>query len=242
MGVGINSHFKILLGHFFIAGLSGSERANVIRIALQKIHETGARGVTLTCDGPASHFTMLRELGVFLDPNNLKPYFQHPADKHQRVYTFLDLVHALKLVRNIWASQKVLVSPSGLVQWHFIERLHQLQKEEGLRAGTKLTKKHVEWGRNKMKCSLAAHVLSKSVAAAIDFCREDLKLPEFQNSGPTTEFIRLTWFTQFWAYSKYYYGSTRKVLLIKIAPQKVLKSLKVRKVLITKICTSSKKP
>ena len=43
MVVGINSHFKLPIGYFFIAGLSGSERANLVNIALEKIHETGAR-------------------------------------------------------------------------------------------------------------------------------------------------------------------------------------------------------
>ena len=50
-------------------------------------------------------------------------------------------------------------------------------------------KKHIEFERNKMKCSLAAQTLSSSVAAAIDFCREDLILPEFQHSEATTELI-----------------------------------------------------
>ena len=42
-----------------------------------------------------------------------------------------------------------------------------------------------------MKFNLAAQTLSKSVATAIDFCRDDLGLPEFENSKPTTEFILL---------------------------------------------------
>lgn len=140
MCVAINGHFKLLLGHFFIAGLSGSERGNLVRIALQKIHETGARGVSLTCDGPSSHMSMLRELGASLDPDNLKPFFQHPSDSSMRVYVFLDLVHMLKLVRNCLALEKILVSASGPVQWTFIENLHQLQQQEGLRAGTKPTR------------------------------------------------------------------------------------------------------
>ncbi|KAL3246422.1 hypothetical protein MRX96_017884 [Rhipicephalus microplus] len=42
-----------------------------------------------------------------------------------------------------------------------------------------------------MKVNLAAQTLSASVADAIDFCREDLKLPQFKNSQATTKFIRL---------------------------------------------------
>lgn len=40
-----------------------------------------------------------------------------------------------------------------------------------------------------MKVALATQALSESVAAAIDFCRDDLKLADFQGSEATTAFI-----------------------------------------------------
>ena len=113
MCVGVNSHFKILLGYFFVNGLSGAEKANLVRVTFQKIHDTGARGISLTCDGPSAHFAMLRELGASLDPENLRPFFSHPTDSSLNIYIFLDLVHMLKLVRNTLGSEKVLFSTSG---------------------------------------------------------------------------------------------------------------------------------
>ena len=41
-----------------------------------------------------------------------------------------------------------------------------------------------------MKVKLATQVLSRSVADALDFCRDDLKLPEFQGSEATSFFLR----------------------------------------------------
>jgi hypothetical protein len=41
-----------------------------------------------------------------------------------------------------------------------------------------------------MKVSLATQTLSRSVADAINFCREKLNLPQFQGSEATEEFIR----------------------------------------------------
>ena len=149
MCVGVNHLFKILLGYFFIAGLSGVEKANLVRIALQKIHDTGARPLSVTCDGPSPHFAMLRELGASLNPWCLRPFFVNPSDSTLRVFVFLDFVHMFKLVRNVLASEKVLISPSGMVCWKFIEKLHSLQQEEGLKAGTKLTRKHLEWEKTK---------------------------------------------------------------------------------------------
>jgi hypothetical protein len=48
MAVGINFHFKVPIGYFFIHGLSGIERANLVKISLQKLHETGAVTISLT--------------------------------------------------------------------------------------------------------------------------------------------------------------------------------------------------
>ena len=42
-----------------------------------------------------------------------------------------------------------------------------------------------------MKAYLALQVFSRSVAKSLEFCREVLKLPEFQNSQATEEFIMI---------------------------------------------------
>ena len=55
----------------------------------------------------------------------------------------------------------------------------------------KLTKKHLLWVKNTMKVKLVAQTLSASVATAIDFLREEAKIPEFQGSAPTTKFIKV---------------------------------------------------
>ena len=41
-----------------------------------------------------------------------------------------------------------------------------------------------------MSVKLAAQTLSNSVADAIDFCREELGMKEFEGSAATTSFIR----------------------------------------------------
>lgn len=172
-------------------GLSGPERANLVRISLQNIHETGSQPICFIADGPAAHLSMMRELGAKLEPDDMKPFFPHPSNAQARVHVLLDPAHILKSVRNSLASQKVLISPSGIVSWDFIVKLHLLQQAEGLRAGNKLKRHHIEWDRHKMKVNIAAQTLSASVADALDFLREDLQLPEFQGSKATSEFIRL---------------------------------------------------
>ena len=162
-----------------------------MRISLQKIFEVGATTTCVTMDGPSAHLCTMEDLGAVINPDNLKPFFPHPSDPSLRVKVLLDLAHGLKCVRNILASEKILRSPSGLVEWSYIEKLHKIQEKEGLRAGNKLRKQHVEWHCNKMNVSVAAQTLSTSVADSLDFLREDLKMKEFENSAATSEFLRL---------------------------------------------------
>jgi len=73
---------------------------------------------------------------------------------------------------------------------NYITKLHEVQVSEGLRAGNKLTKRHVNFEKQKMKVYLATQTLSTSVADAIDACREDFELPQLRGSEGTVEFIR----------------------------------------------------
>ncbi|KAL3209203.1 hypothetical protein MRX96_038322 [Rhipicephalus microplus] len=90
-----------------------------------------------------------------------------------------------------------LWTPSGRdasgasVSWDYIVQLQELQEKEGLHAATKLRAAHIQWQKQKMKVNLAVQTLSTSVADAIDFCREDLQLPQFKNSEGTVKFIRM---------------------------------------------------
>jgi hypothetical protein len=79
---------------------------------------------------------MMRELGAVLNPENMKPFFPHPSDPSLRMNVLLDLAHMLKLVRNSLATEKIILSPNGLVKWEFIVKLHNFQ-EEGLCSGNK---------------------------------------------------------------------------------------------------------
>ena len=188
---GLVSVFIANRSFYIFLGLSGEDKANLVIISLQKLHQTGAKGVAIVFDGPHAHLTMAEVLGAKLNPDNMRPFFPHPSDPNLRVHVLLDIAHMLKLVRNSLASTKIIKSASGEVKWDYIAKLYLLQEKEGLRAGTKLKRPHIEWERNKMKVSYASQTLSQSVANAIDFCREDLKLSEFQGSEATTEFIRV---------------------------------------------------
>ena len=70
MVIAVNSTWKVPYAYFLVNGLSGIEHANLIKICLRKLLEVGVKVISLTCDGPSYHFSMLPELGVNLNPYN----------------------------------------------------------------------------------------------------------------------------------------------------------------------------
>ena len=76
------------------------------------------------------------------------------------------------------------------MDWKYVVELNKLQENEGLHLANKLRTSHIQFFKQKMKVKLATHTMSQSVADAMDFCRYELKLPEFIGSEGTSNFIR----------------------------------------------------
>ena len=163
-----------------------------MKICIKKLHDAGVSVVSLTCDGPSCHFTMMNELGACLDPNNLKAYFPHPLEPNKKIHVLLDICHMLKLVRNTLGQGGILMDKDGSkIYWNFIVELQKLQDKEGLRLENKLKAAHVNWYQQQMKVNLAAQAFSSSVADAIEYSANVLKLKQFEGSAATVKFIRL---------------------------------------------------
>ena len=192
IAVAVNDSWKVPCRYFFIDGLNGKERANLVKVCIKKLSDVGVNVVSLTCDGPSCHFTMLQELGACLNIENLQCYFVHPQDKNKKIYVLLDVGHMLKLVRNTLGSYGILIDKDdNKVCWKYIIELQKLQDKEGLRLGNKLKLAHIQWQQQKMKVDLAAKSLSSSVADAFEYCTNTLKLPQFKGSEATVTFIRI---------------------------------------------------
>lgn len=131
---------------------------------------------------------MLNEMGANLTVTNLIPYISHPITEN-KIFILLDACHMLKLVRNAFASKKTFRDKdNGVISWDYIELLIYLQETERLHAATKNRRRHLNWEREKMNVSIAAQVLSTSVANALMFCEQDLQIDKFRNSGATAKF------------------------------------------------------
>ena len=118
MVVCVNSSWKIPCAYFLIDGLSGSERANLIKICIQRLSDIEVRVISVTCDGPSCQFKMFRELGAILKPPNMKPYFDSLESKDHKVYALLDICHMIKLVRNAFNKLSTLLDKDGnKIEW-----------------------------------------------------------------------------------------------------------------------------
>ncbi|KAL3186158.1 hypothetical protein MRX96_027895 [Rhipicephalus microplus] len=182
------------VGYFLIDSLTGAERAELAKQCIEKLALVKAEVVSLTFDGASSNFTMARCLGAQLrvDCEQISSSFVNPADDAKNVYIILDACHMIKLIRNSLANLSYIVDAEGNhIKWAYIVALEALQRSEGLRLGNKLTRVHVQWEQQKMKVRYAAQALSSSVADAMDFCENVLKLPQFRGASATSKFVRV---------------------------------------------------
>jgi hypothetical protein len=112
--------------------MSDEERANLVRQCIMKLHDKGIQTMSLTCDGTSCQFKIMEKLGASLKANIDCALLHTPG-------TLLDISPMLKLTRNTLAHGSIIVDQNGdKIRWSYIEKLHKLQKEEGLRLGNKL--------------------------------------------------------------------------------------------------------
>ncbi|KAM7305243.1 hypothetical protein ISCGN_015140 [Ixodes scapularis] len=187
LAVAVNRNWKIPLGYALIDGLDGNARANLVREYIIKLKDAGAKCISVTCDGTNCNITVLTALGVrFAQP--MKSWFTHPSDPTSRVHAVLDACHVIKLMRSLLAERGCIRDGAGkVVTWRYLAALDNLQQQEGLHAANKLRKQHIDFERQKMKVSLAAQTLSRSVSCALLFCKEK-GIQGFEGAEATAKF------------------------------------------------------
>lgn len=94
----------------------------------------------------------------------------------------------IKLVRNTLGDMGCLFNQEGKkISWDYIKMLYYKEKNESLKAATKLTNKHIYYYNEKMNVELTTQVLSNSVGNGLKFCKS-LGSDEFKDIDATTEF------------------------------------------------------
>lgn len=183
LAVGVNGYWKLPIGHFLIGGLSSKERANLLQTAIELLTERDAKLQSVTFDGAPVNISMVDHLGADL---KTKPYIINSVT-NEPIYIFLDAAHMIKLVRNAWGDKKYKTLQDGktilipkplrnskgeIIRWDYLEKLYDLVEcEKGLRAGTKLTARHLHYKDERMNVRLAAQTLIQSVADALMYVK-----------------------------------------------------------------------
>lgn len=158
--VSVTEHWKIPVAYFLIDGLTAEERGHLLSTCLSKLFEADANVVSVTFDGCSANLSMVSKLGYCLKYVNPTTSFAHPENAASPVYVMLDPCHMLKLVRNLLAKKGILLDVNGeRIQWGHVVLLQNLQDSEGLRASNKLTLRHINWTKQKMKVNIAAQTL-----------------------------------------------------------------------------------
>lgn len=175
----VNEPWKLPVAYFLIHGMTGEQKANIIKTILYKCHEVGIDVVSLTFDGHRSNLSAMELLCCkYKNPKELKTTFKHPCADYE-VAVFLDFCHMLKLIRNHFEAKEVFLYKDDEIKFVYVKKLAELQEETGLHLANRLTKKHIQFRNSIMNVKLATQLLSRSVSVAIEFCRLELKLPDF---------------------------------------------------------------
>lgn len=187
----ITSGWKIPIVYFLINSLTANERANLLLLALELLHESQAEVTSITFDGMISNVSMCKILGAnFNLGSNFAPFFLHLIKK--KIFVIWDPCHILKLIRNTLAETGDFVDSNGQeVSWEHIVLLREEEEIQQLKVATKLTPKHIDFVNMKMNVRLAAQTFSDSVAKGLRFMNDDaVGLSKFPNTKGTAEFCQ----------------------------------------------------
>lgn len=190
MAVCINRSWKIPLGYFAINYMDATQKSNLIKLCIKNLLETGVEIVGLTVDGSFTNLTSIKNLGCDLWDQQKSDY-AFCLNSDTRFVITPDPVHMLKLVHDAFRDIRVFFDwKYNKIEWNYLKLLLELEQVEQMYLGNKLRKVFHNYSYSNMIVNLDVQCLSKSVADALDFCREDLQLPQFGNSKATATFIR----------------------------------------------------
>ena len=190
MVVGLTGRWKAPVAYFLTHVLSAATQHQLVLHTIQSLAEIGMQVCTLTMDGHATNTAMCGLFGCQLDPSkHLKTYF-YVDGCAEPIFVIMDACHMIKLVRNMLQAYKSIKTSAGNIEWKYIQCLHNKQQDLGLRFANKLSQKHLDFHKQKMKVNLAVQTISNSVAKALELLQQ-FEVPGFDGCDCTIEFIKV---------------------------------------------------
>ena len=173
------------IAYFLTNKLPAATQGNLLKQCIVAMHDTGYDVSCITFDGLSANVSMAKQFGCRFEPGDMYPFFPHPVDSGKEIAVMFDACHMLKLLRNVFEVESVLSIPNvGYAQFEHLQLLHNVQETEGLRAGNKLTVRHVKFHQQRMKVKLAAQLFSDSVSKALALA-QTLNIAGFEDCHAT---------------------------------------------------------
>ncbi|XP_058522695.1 DNA transposase THAP9 [Ochotona princeps] len=189
MAVGFFGHWRIPLGYFFVNKASGYLQAQLVRLTIGKLSDTGITVLAVTSDATAHGIQVAKALGIRIDSNNMKCTFQHPSFASEEVAYFFDSCHLLQLIKNTFQSLQTIRFKNGTARWQHLVELATLEDQE-LTSMERLPRKLARLKQHILKPNYTAQIFSENVACALEYLLA-LGLPAFQNCAGTVRFLRI---------------------------------------------------
>lgn len=160
MLVNINGHFKAPIAYYLVSSLNGHKTSIFLKDLLINLDRDDIDVVSITFNGNSAHKTACELLGANFDLDDnekFKQYIDHPSTE-KPVNSFFDPAHMLKLMRNYLASRnkRLIYDKKEIIDWKYIEKLHEKQINEDLHCVSKIRKRHINFENEKMRVFLAA--------------------------------------------------------------------------------------
>ena len=192
MLVGLRTYWRYTVGYVLCDKTNADNLYSLLLQAfrLASSHDLKVRSVI--CDGTSTNFKVMKLLSCDIGTSEDKLNGEFSVGTYEYPLNFgPDPAHMLKLSRNALHDMKVFVDEEGkLIEWKHNNLLHEKQLEEGLKFGNKLSSRHVNYQRHKMKVKVAAQTISSFVADAIEFLH-NCEHPSFSEVSGTVRFIRV---------------------------------------------------
>jgi hypothetical protein len=143
--------------------------------------------VNVTFEGCPVNFTVAKSLGCSFEIDNFVTEINNGA-----AVVIPDPAYMCKLIRNVFGEKRKMTDENDeVIDFIYLEKLNELQENEGLNLANQLRIRHMLFFQQKIKVKLATQLLTRSVAEALLFCRDYLNLENFQDCGATVRFISL---------------------------------------------------
>lgn len=132
MVVSITEKWKLPIANFLFNTMNAEQKKNVILETITWLQNINMNVVCVTCDGLLCNTSVIKKIEAHLKVQNCIPYFTSEAQPSEKIFVMLDACHMIKLVRNVFVSQRKLKGDKGDIKFEYLESLYKLQNEQGL--------------------------------------------------------------------------------------------------------------